>query len=152
MMKKLVGVIAVGILVFLVAIQGVPYGRTHSNPPVRREPPWESPETRALAVRACFDCHSNQTTWPWYSNVAPASWLVERDVEKGRRHLNFSEWDRPQKEASESAKSVQKGAMPPWYYPWAQLSAAERLALVQGLAATLGQSDDNKDKSSESRR
>jgi mono/diheme cytochrome c family protein len=148
-MKKLIGIIAVGILVLLVAIQVVPYGRTHSNPPVRREPAWDSPETRAIAVRACFDCHSNQTTWPWYSNIAPISWLVQRDVEEGRRKLNVSEWDRPQEEASESAKSVRKGTMPPWYYLWAHLSAAEREVLIRGLAATLGQPEGKAGKSSE---
>lgn len=145
MMKKRIGAIAVGILVLLLAIQAVPYGRAHSNPPVRREPAWDSPATRTVAVRACFDCHSNQTIWPWYSNIAPISWLVARDVGEGRRKLNFSEWDRPQEEAAEAVQTVQKGTMPPWYYPWARLSAAEREALIRGLSATLGQADDNED-------
>lgn len=52
-----------------------------------------SPEAGLLLKRACMDCHSNRTLWPWYSYVAPTSWLVERDVSKGREHLNFSEWD-----------------------------------------------------------
>ena len=73
-MKKLMIVVAVLAGLFL-AIQFVPYGRDHSNPPVIGEPTWNSPETRALAVRACFDCHSNETVWPWYSNIAPVSWL-----------------------------------------------------------------------------
>jgi hypothetical protein len=51
-------------------IQLVPFGRNHTNPPTTAEPRWDSPRTRALARRACFDCHSNQTTWRWYSNVA----------------------------------------------------------------------------------
>jgi mono/diheme cytochrome c family protein len=105
---------------------------------VRREPDWDRPETRSLAVRACFDCHSNETRWPWYASVAPASWLVQHDVTEGRREVNFSEWNRPQKEARESAKTVRKGEMPPWYYPWARLSSAERRDLVRGLEATLG--------------
>ena len=70
-------------------------------------------QTRALAQRACFDCHSNETKWPWYSTIAPVSWLVQRDVEEGRRGLNFSEWGRPHKEANEAASSVEKGEMPP---------------------------------------
>ncbi len=74
-------------------LQLVPYGRNHTNPPVAAEPAWASAQTRALAVRACFDCHSNETTWPWYSNVAPVSWLIQRDVDEGRRRLNFSEWN-----------------------------------------------------------
>ena len=58
-------------------IQFVPYGRSHTNPPVLSEPAWDSPETRVLAQTACFDCHSNETDWsPWYTKVAPASWLV----------------------------------------------------------------------------
>ena len=55
----------------------VPFGHSHTNPPVTKEPAWNSPDTRALVQRACFDCHSNQTTWPWYSHVAPVSWLCK---------------------------------------------------------------------------
>jgi mono/diheme cytochrome c family protein len=138
MLKRLVVGIAIAGIVVLVAIQAVPYGRAHTNPPVGREPAWDSPQTRALVARACFDCHSNETTWPWYSHVAPASWLIQRDVDEGRRALNFSEWDRPQKEARESAKTIREGEMPPWYYPSPQLSAADREALIRGLDATLG--------------
>ena len=68
----------------LVAIQFVPYGRPTPNPAVRREPNWDSPRTRELAVRACFDCHSNQTQYPWYSYVAPISWLVNNDIHEAR--------------------------------------------------------------------
>ncbi len=125
-------------MVFLV-IQLVPYGRDHANPPLRREPLWDSPRTRALAVRSCFDCHSNETAWPWYSSVAPVSWLVHRDVVEGRRDLNYSEWDRPQEEAPGAAAAVRKGAMPPWNYPWARLSGPEREELIHGLAVTLGE-------------
>jgi hypothetical protein len=126
----------------VLAIQVIPYGRAHVNPPVRTEPAWNSPHTRDLAVRACFDCHSNETVWPWYSRVAPVSWLVQRDVAEGRRVLNFSEWDRPQREARESPKVVGAGEMPPWYYgvprPARALTSGERSGLVAGLEATLG--------------
>jgi hypothetical protein len=71
-------VIAMGVLILA---QLVPYGR-NPNPPVQQEPPWNLAETRVLTERACFDCHSNETRWPWYSNVAPVSWLVQRDVMK----------------------------------------------------------------------
>ncbi len=142
MVRRAILTAAVAGAAVLLMLQAVPYGRTHSNPPVRREPLWDSPRTRALVARACFDCHSNETTWPWYASVAPMSWLIQRDVEEGRRALNYSEWDRPQKEGAESAKSVRKGEMPPWYYTivqWkARLSPAEREALIQGLTATLG--------------
>lgn len=129
-------------LAMLAVVQGVPYGANHTNPPVRVEPPWESERTRHLAGRLCFDCHSNETVWPWYSHVAPLSWLVQRDVEEGRRALNYSEWDRGQREAHESARSVRKGEMPPWFYALpgrrAHLAPGERSALIAGLEATFG--------------
>jgi hypothetical protein len=135
--------IGIAAIVVFLGIQLVPYGRAHTNPPVRQEPPWDSPQTRELTVRACYDCHSNETTWPWYSYVAPTSWLIQRDVDQGRREVNYSEWDRPQREARESAETVQRGTMPPWYYtllhPAARLSPSEREALIRGLEATFGQ-------------
>ena len=141
-MRRVLRYLGAAVLVALGAIQLVPYGRDHANPPVAQEPRWDRPETRALAVRACFDCHSNETVWPWYSHVAPASWLVQRDVDKGRRKLNYSEWDRPQREAHESAKSVRSGKMPPWFFAWpgtpAHLAPAERAAFVAGLEASFG--------------
>lgn len=134
------GVLA-GLAVF-VAIQFVPYGRNHSNPPVLKEPAWDSPATRATAVRACFDCHSNQSQWPWYSHVAPVSWLVQNHVDVGRSKLNFSEFNKPQKEAHEAAETVGEGEMPMTSYvlghPDARLTAAEKDAFIQGLTATLG--------------
>jgi len=125
-----------------VAIQFIPYGRDHSNPPTRVEPQWDRPETRALAKQACFDCHSNETVWPWYSNVAPISWLVQRDVDEGRKSINFSEWHRPQKDADEVTKVIREGQMPQWYYimlhPPAKLSVGERELLMLGLDDTVG--------------
>ena len=134
------------VFVLFVLLQIVPYGHDHSNPPGRVEPTWDRPETRELAKRACFDCHSNETLWPWYSHVAPVSWLVQHDVDEARASLNFSGWDRPQKDADEAAKMVRKGKMPLSYYlpmhPAARLSAQERDALVAGLVATIGEEDD----------
>lgn len=141
-MRRLVAGAAIGVAVLFVAAQAVPYGRVHTNPPVRAEPAWDSPRTRALAVRACFDCHSNETTWPWYASVAPASWLIQRDVDTGRRRLNFSEWDRVQREAWESSKSIRRREMPPWSYVLpqtpARLTPAERRAMAEGFDATFG--------------
>ena len=140
--KKGLVITGLSIVGVLLAAQLVPYGRDHSNPPVTAEPQWNAPGTRALAVRACFDCHSNQTRWPWYSNVAPVSWLVQADVNEGRRELNFSEWTRRYEEAQESAETVRNREMPPRSYlllhPEAKLSAAERQQLASGLDATLG--------------
>jgi mono/diheme cytochrome c family protein len=124
-----------------VTIQFVPYGRDHANPRVGAEPAWDSPETRALAKRACFDCHSNETEWPAYSKVAPVSWLIQRDVSEGRAVLNFSEWRRPQEEAKEAAEEVREGEMPLRIYQLmhahARLSARDRERLASGLERTL---------------
>ena len=128
---------------FMLAIQFIPYGRAHTNPPVISEPEWDSETTRELAVRACFDCHSNETTWPWYSNIAPASWLVQRDVDEGRARANWSEWgSNPDDESSESAETVSDGSMPtPAYallHTEARLSDEEIDALIAGLEETFG--------------
>jgi hypothetical protein len=140
MIKRAIAILfLVGVLGLLV-IQLVPYGRDHTNPAVVSEPVWDSPATRATAVTACFDCHSNQTVWPWYSNIAPMSWLIQRDVDEGRDHLNFSAWHGG--EGDESASTVSSGQMPPFQYliahPEANLSAADKAAFIDGLIATLG--------------
>ena len=126
----------------LLAVQLVPYGWRRTNPPVVAEPDWDSPRTRELFQRACADCHSNRTKWPWYSRVAPISWLIVKDVEQGRSHLNVSEWNRRQKDAHEAAEELSDGRMPlPIYlpaHPEARLSAAEKAELVRGLEATFG--------------
>lgn len=135
---------SLGALVVLgAAIQLIPYGHNHTNPPVRQEPAWDSPTTQRLVFRACYDCHSNQTVWPWYSRIAPASWLIQRDVDTGRHRLNLSEWDRPQRGARAQSveRRIQRGSMPPWYYVMmhskAKLSDAEKQALIQGLQTTI---------------
>ncbi len=124
-----------------IVIQFVPYGRVDPLEPVRREPQWDSAQTRALAERACFDCHSNQTVWPWYAHVAPVSWLIQHDVDDGRAHVTFSEWDRLQRGLRGVRNDVMSGKMPPWYYlpmhPRARLSNAEKESLLQGLTATI---------------
>ncbi len=142
--RRIVKPLLLGALALGVVMQLVPYGRDHSNPAVAAEPKWDSTATRDLAKRACFDCHSNETQWPWYSHVAPVSWLVQRDVNEGRSKLNFSEWNRPQKHGAEAAKEVREGEMPMWIYlpthPEARLTDAEKQALIQGLEATFGTS------------
>jgi mono/diheme cytochrome c family protein len=129
----------------LLLLQLVPYGRTHSNPPPRTEPAWDSPRTRELAARACFDCHSNHTRWPWYSNVAPLSWTVQFDVETARSVINFSEWNRRYALAGYAGRRTSSGMMPPYKYrmahPEADLTSDERAELARGLEATLGGPD-----------
>ena len=130
----LVGVIGVA--------QFVPVGAPRTNPAVVAEPSWSSPRTRELFFRACADCHSNQTRWPWYSSVAPVSWLVRHDVEAGRRHLNVSEWTRPQKNARKAAGELREGEMPLAMYlaahAEARLEPADKAELIAGLEATFG--------------
>ncbi len=145
-LSKVVGVLA---LVFL--LLQIPPLLLETNPPVVAEPKWDSAQTRALAQRACFDCHSNQTEWPWYSRIAPASYLVVFDVIRGRGKLNFSEWGAAARagggEGREGRNSlrelddqVKSGSMPPWYFllthAGAKLSDAEKAQLIQGLKAS----------------
>jgi hypothetical protein len=141
--------ILIGIVLLFVLIQLVPYGRDHDNPPVVQEPNWDSLRTRELAVRACYDCHSNETEWLWYHNIAPISWGVQFDVDQGRETLNFSEWNREQDEAKDAAEVIAEGEMPPGRYtivhPTAVLTDAEKEELMQGLARTIGAELDGED-------
>jgi len=84
--------LAIGTLILLAAIQLIPFWRWETNPAAQSQPKWDSAATRALAQRACYDCPSNHTTWPWYASVAPAAWLITRDVIAGRDKLNFDDW------------------------------------------------------------
>src|SRR5580658_3263626 len=130
------------VLILAILIQVVPFGHSHTNPAVTKEPGWDSSDTATLFRRACYDCHSNETVWPWYSNVAPVSWLVQRDVNGGRNHLNFSEWDHPQKHAKDVTTQVKQGDMPPWFYlpmhPDARLSEIDKQALIDGAGQSFG--------------
>ncbi len=84
-----------------------------------------------------------RTDWPWYSFVAPVSWLVQRDVHEGCSHFDASEWGRAENHGDEAAERVRDGEMPPWFYlparSEARLSDAEREALIAGLVATFGE-------------
>ena len=141
MLKKVLGFGLLAVVGLFVLIQLVPFGRNHTNPPVVQEPSWDSAETRALAKRACFDCHSDESVWPWYSNIAPVSWLVARDVTEGRSAMNFSDWGQTAQRGQKVARQVQRGAMPPSFYlpmhPTAQLTADERAQLIAGLQKSL---------------
>lgn len=138
----LLGVLLVALIGVFVLIQFLPFGKDQTNPPVVAEPNWDSPQTRQMFMQACGDCHSNETVWPWYSRIAPASWLISRDVNEGRRKLNVSEWTTGENEADEIIKVVQNGEMPPWFYlpmhPEARFDAAQKQVFLNGLAATFG--------------
>ena len=121
--------------VAFIAIQFVPVSRT--NAPTQGDF-CGSADVVSVLRRACYDCHSNETVWPWYSRVAPLSWVIAHDVNEGRAVLNFSTWNQlsPEKQAEamkESWEGVVEGKMPTWYYvalhPAARLSANDRSLL-----------------------
>lgn len=151
-MKTTVKWLLVLLLAGFAAIQFIPVQRT--NPLVRGEVP-APPEVQTILRRSCYDCHSNLTRWPWYSNVAPASWLIARDVQKGRAEMNFTEWDdvdtKRQVEAMhESWEAVSEGEMPPWFYvgphPRAQLANEDLTRLrAWSLSQADGEEEENED-------
>ena len=102
-------------------------------------------------VNACFGCHSNEVEWPWYSNIAPISWVVTDHVDEGRGDVNYSEFDTDAGEADETVEVVLEGSMPPNYYtlfglhPEAKLTDDEIAELVAGLKATPGMTEDGDD-------
>jgi heme-binding protein len=117
--------IVIGVVVILALIQLIPPSRT--NPPVVASRSLAThmdvpPDVQAVYKRACYDCHSSETVWPWYSHVAPVSWYVAHDVNVGRSHVNFQDWEAQenQKEALEhlglTCKLMQEGKMPPADY------------------------------------
>jgi hypothetical protein len=136
-MKRTLFFLVIGAIVIFLLIQLVPFGHDHTNPATTSEPVWDSPQSRQLVKDSCFQCHSNETAWPWYSNVAPASWLVSIDVANGRSRFNFSEWNTRPGELDEMIGSIQEGEMPPiqfWiFHPGARLNAQSKQALIQAL-------------------
>lgn len=131
------------ILLAVAAIQFAPARRT--NPPVTA-PLSAPPEVAAILARSCADCHSNATRWPWYTNIAPISWLAIREVESGRRQINFSEWGaynpRTRRHKLEwMQRAIRTESMPPWEYrighPHSHLSAADRAVLDKWIDAGL---------------
>lgn len=137
--KSLLWVIGAGVAVFIL-IQFVPYGRTsHSNPQATNPFKWTDPQAEAIAKTSCYDCHSNETEWWWATNVAPMSWLVQRDVDGAREAFNFSEWA-GLPSVAELSDAID-GEMPPMQYtlihPDAKLTDTEKQTLVAGYEASL---------------
>lgn len=124
------------LLVIFIGIQFIPVERT--NPPVVYKPMWDSPKTEQFARRACFDCHSNETKWPWYSYVAPISFLVAKDVKDGRKNLNFSKPDLG--DVDDLVHEIEEGEMPlkPYLimHMDAKLTDQEKKEFISGLKAT----------------
>jgi hypothetical protein len=127
-------------LAFL-ASQFVPV--TRDNPPV--DPPqtlfaWHPvpAEVRAVLEHSCRDCHSNQTSWPWYSRFAPVSWMVASDVHEGRKHFNFSEWgtypdEKKLRKLGEICEQVKTEEMPDDKYTlihWSARLTAQQRAMI----------------------
>jgi hypothetical protein len=137
-MKKKLKWIFVGLIVGFGLLQFTNPART--NPPVVNDLPATNapPAIAALLHAACYDCHSNESKWPWYSHLAPVSWLIAQDVNEGRQHLNFSDWpqdaDRAAKKLDRINEVLDYREMPPKKYtalhPEARLSEAQRQALL----------------------
>ena len=142
-MKK----ISLLIIVVLIAIQFVPLGKDHNNPKVVAEPEWNSMQTKNLFFKACGDCHSHETKWPWYSSVAPVSWIIANHVEEGREHFNVSNWGLQKKnKGDDAAEEVEEGNMPMKPYlllhSEANLSDSDKENLIDGLKKTFGEDKD----------
>ena len=139
---------AVGVVVIGFGLmQAVPYGRDHANPPVTGEPTWSSDATRALMVRACYQCHSSEVQYPAYASIAPTSWAVQRHIDEARGAINYSQFATDPGQADETIQVIRDGSMPPAYFtrfginPGAKLTDAERDALIAGLEKTPGMAE-----------
>lgn len=110
------------------------------NPKETNIPAWDSQFTKNTFMKACADCHSNQTVWPWYSYVPPFSFIIYRDVIEGREHFNISEYIN--EKANKAGHEFESGAMPVGIYilmhPDASISGENRKKFIQGLEATFG--------------
>jgi len=141
MTKRNLIFIVIGLVSIFLLLQLVPLNTI--NPTPTREVKWDSQQTRDLAQRACFDCHSDATAWPWYSKIEPMAAYVANHVDEGRRRLNFSEWDKPNSGIQEVERTINDGRMPLWDYllihSSARLTNAENQQLLTGLQATFQQ-------------
>jgi hypothetical protein len=147
-MRRVTTIGAAGAAV-LMLIQLIPTSRT--NPTITQDVT-AAPAIESILRRSCYDCHSNETQWPWYADVAPVSWLVTRDVNRGRQHLNFSTWDKysndPEtviRKLRNIDKVMQSGTMPLWYYQpvhsMARLSDADRQMLEDWVMESIEAED-----------
>ncbi len=128
-----------GIAGTLLLAQFVPVQR--SNPPATGDVS-APPAIEATLRRACYDCHSNETRWPWYSRVAPISWLAVHEVELGRKQINFSEWGEyypatRKRKLQWTDRALREEKMPPWSYrivhPDVRLTGEDRAALERWI-------------------
>jgi hypothetical protein len=147
--RRVARIVGLTLLAALAIAQFVPYGHDHENPRVTMDAPWASARAEAIARESCYDCHSNETEWPWYTSVAPMSFLAVNDVKEGRHEVNFSEWDRPQEEADDLQRVIRRGSMPPKQYTFihrgASLDAEEKRILLDAIRQLPGAEDDPDD-------
>ena len=140
-MKKIVMIVGVVGLLLFGLIQLIPFGHDHTNPAIMSEPAWSGLEARTLVKEHCFQCHSNETEWPWYSNIAPASWLIQMDVNEGRSQFNFSDWNNNPGELDEMIEEIQDGGMPPvqyWmFHPNSRLNDQQKQELINALESSI---------------
>ena len=140
----LIGAVIIVLLVIIVQI--IPWGSVipafaETNPPVKSQIQWDSPRTEQLVRASCYDCHSNETVWPWYAKITPVSWLLAHDVNEGRQNLNFSTQTADQIDPNELVEQIQRGEMPKSPYtlmhPEAILSSEQKAELIAGIQASL---------------
>ncbi len=113
-MGRITKAVLIILILAFIGIQFVDVEKT--NPPVKGDI-GAPQEVKTILKKSCYDCHSNETKWPWYSNVAPVSWFVTDDVNSGRRHLNFSAWEtyndvRKEKKMKEIWDEISQDDMP----------------------------------------
>jgi len=144
--KKILTIVAIGLAGCLLSAQFITIQRT--NPPLKGDLAAPS-QIKSLLREACYDCHSNETRWPWYTYVAPVSWLIEYDVERGRQELNFSEWGSYYpatrlRKLQWMDRALREETTPRWKYrvlhPGASLTPEDLAALGRAIeAAVAGQ-------------
>ncbi len=142
--KIVISIVSILVIGFLL-LQVIPVGRFRSvlqrnpNPSITATIEWNSAEAQNLVRKACYDCHSNETIYPWYSQVAPVSWLVTRDVNQGRAAMNFSEDAATEYDIKDLEWHLYND-MPPWFYlimhSEAKLTDEERDIVLAGFKAT----------------
>ena len=143
MIKRAITIFVSVCVAIFVLIQFVPYGRNHVNPPDTKQLVWKDPASENTFRTICMQCHSNHTEWPWYTNIAPGSWLVQSDVDNARLAMNLSETDVSEYKAGNLARQVQADRMPPFQYKllhWdAIFSDAQKKQLIDGINKTFPQ-------------
>lgn len=141
LIKKYFWILVAGAIGLFLLIQLIPFGHNRTNPPVVSEPNWSSPAARALVKEHCFQCHSNETNWTWYANIAPGSWLIAYDVIEGRDQFNFSDWNNNPGELDEIIEVIQDGEMPPiqyWvFHPNSKMDAQQKQELIDAMNSSL---------------